>query len=122
MGRSLLGLAAVLASALAALAQPPGNVLVIRPKSPAAEADKPGFITVRPKGSGGKTQLVASNGQPPAAPTGNPTPVPLAPAKEKLPEEEGKVVHEAWYATFLKGVKAGSAQEIAAIGRPGRFP
>ena len=109
MGRSLLGLAAVLATACALAAQPPGNVLVIRPKSPAAEADKPGFITVRPKGTtGGKTQLVASGGQPPAAPTGNPPAVPTAPAKEKPAEEEGKVVHEAWYATFLKGVKAGS--------------
>ena len=67
MGRSLLGIATVLATACTLSAQPPGNVLVIRPKSPAAEADKPGFITVRPKGSGGKTQLVASGGQPPAA-------------------------------------------------------
>ncbi len=106
MGRTLLGVVAALASALAVAAQPPGNVLVIRPKSPAAaEADKPGFLTVRPKGSvGGKTQLVASGGQPPAAPT----PAPAVEPKVKPPEEEGKVVHEAWYATFLKGVKAGS--------------
>ena len=110
MGRSLLGLAILVATSVAAVAQPAGNFRVIRPKPPAVEAqpDKPGFITVRPRGPDGKSQLVANRGQLPAAPAGDPPPVPAVAAKEKPPEEVGKVVHEAWYAMFLKGMKAGS--------------
>jgi len=122
MGRVLLGLVMLLAASLPLAAQPAGNFHVVRPKSPAApvEGDKPGYITIRPKGApgtGGKTQLVANAGQPPAPATEPPAPAlpnapPVAPAapavpKVKPPEEEGKVVHEAWYAMFLKGMKAG---------------
>ena len=103
-------MALVLAATLPLAAQPPGNYTVIRPKPSAVEVqpDKPGYITIRPKGLGGKTQLVAADGQPPAPPGGPPaTPGPTVPGKVKPPEEEGKVVHEAWYAMFLKGMKAG---------------
>ena len=110
MGRSLLGLAVVVVASLPLHGQPTGNYRVVRPNAPTAEpqADKPGYLTIRPRGVGGKTQLVAAAGQPPAPPGSPPAAAtPTVPAKEKPPEEEGKVVHEAWYAMFLKGMKAG---------------
>ena len=121
MGRSLLCLAVVLAVVLAATAplaaQPVGNYLVIRPRPPAAEPapaaaalqpDKPGYITIRPRGLGGRTQLVAA-GQPTPAPVAGPTAQqpPDAKPAEKAVEAEGKIVYESWYAMFLKGLKAG---------------
>ena len=70
MGRSLLGLAVVVVASLPLHGQPTGNYRVVRPNAPTAEpqADKPGYLTIRPRGVGGKTQLVAAAGQPPAPP------------------------------------------------------
>jgi transglutaminase-like putative cysteine protease len=102
---------------------PKGNFTVIRPRAPmplVEGADRPGFITIRPRGMkvptpDGRAELAANATRPTAPqPPGNP-PAKAAPAAPVTPpaappaadEGEGKLLHDEWYALFLKGMKAG---------------
>jgi Transglutaminase-like superfamily len=110
---------AMILSPLMVWAQSPAespNVIVIRPKAPKPEVgpkalvypDKPGFITIRPRGSG--SQLVGTTTASPMPVLANaikvPAVMPQAP-EAKLEPDDGKIVFEVWYATFLRNIKAG---------------
>ncbi|MGL6074123.1 MAG: transglutaminase-like domain-containing protein [Fimbriiglobus sp.] len=107
----------------------PKGTIVIRPRTTttlepgkvAVYPDKPGFIVIRPSGSVGST-LIGSSPKPTVTPgvtAVSPTTGPLAamPIQAAKPEEptdpmEGKIVHEVWYAIFLRNMKAGYSHVV----------
>ena len=127
MRRLLTGLGLLLAASAPAQSPsqpvdphaPKGNVIVIRPRAPrppaAADEDRPGFITIRPRGKGSPPRSEPGRSELAATATRTTAPAPQSPGDPpakadpapKTEEGEGKLLHDEWYALFLKGMKAG---------------
>ncbi len=125
--RNWFALACWLSTAAFLFAEDPGGNIVIRPKgtTPTLPADvkpspdKPGFIVIRPNGSGAKPErLISDDPKPkveklPSRPVGepipisNPKPIDDPKAEAKADAAKGKIVLETWDAAYLKGLKVG---------------